>query len=214
MSVVVTLRTRAEQDRRARVVHAAEAMLAQDGEHGLQMKQLAERSDVALATLYRYFPSKDHVLGAIALERQRRVLQRIDSLRLAGETAGARVGDLMVRQFRAVQREPELATALQRVSHAPDRATSEYVEEISRLMEELVLAAIAQDRTPGAARAQASATDEQRVLVPIVLAATVGAFNRWLSGVLSAEEARNQIRAAARLLDLPAEIVREHLVMR
>jgi AcrR family transcriptional regulator len=178
-------------------------MLAQDGEHGLQMKQLAERADIALGTLYRYFPSKDHVLGAIALERQRRALARIDSIPLMGDTAGARAGDLMVRQFRAVQREPELATALQRVSSAPDRATSEYVDEISQLMEELVLAAIAQRGAP--------ATEEQRSLLPIVLAASVGAFNRWLSGVLSAEDARAQIRVAARLLDLPGEIVRTHV---
>jgi AcrR family transcriptional regulator len=200
---VTTPRTRAERDRYSRIIHAAEAMLAQDGEHGLQMKQLAERADIALGTLYRYFPSKDHVLGAIALERQRRALARIDSIPLMGDTAGARAGDLMVRQFRAVQREPELATALQRVSSAPDRATSEYVDEISQLMEELVLAAIAQRGAP--------ATEEQRSLLPIVLAASVGAFNRWLSGVLSAEDARAQIRVAARLLDLPGEIVRTHV---
>src|SRR5882672_5123713 len=124
MTAVATPRTRAERDRRARVVHAAEAMLAQDGEHGLQMKQLAERAELALATLYRYFPSKDHVLGAIALERQRR--------------------------------------ALQRISHAPVRSTSEYIEGISRLMERLVLAAIAKGGTP--------ASDDQRRLVPIFLA--------------------------------------------
>jgi AcrR family transcriptional regulator len=203
MSAVTTPRTRAERDRYSRIIHAAEAMLAQDGEHGLQMKQLAERADIALGTLYRYFPSKDHVLGAIALERQRRALARIGSIPLMGDTAGARAGDLMVRQFRAVQREPELATALQRVSSAPDRATSEYVDEISQLMEELVLAAIAQRGAP--------ATEEQRSLLPIVLAASVGAFNRWLSGVLSAEDARAQIRVAARLLDLPGEIVRTHV---
>lgn len=28
----------------------------------LQMKDLAQRADVSLATLYRYFPAKDHVL--------------------------------------------------------------------------------------------------------------------------------------------------------
>jgi hypothetical protein len=42
----------------------------------------------------------------------------------------------------------------------------------------------------------------------------VGAFNRWLSGVASAEDARAQIRTAARLLDLPPAVVREYLVAR
>jgi AcrR family transcriptional regulator len=187
MAAVSTSRTRSEQERRARVVHAAEAMLSQDGEHGLQMKQLAERADVALAALVR--------LG--------RALARIESIRLTGETAGERAADLMIRQFGAVQRDAELATALQRVSHAPDRSTSEYIEGISRVMEQLALAAIAQGGAP--------VSEAQQRLLPIFLAASVGAINHWLSGVVSAAAARSQIRAAGRLLDLPPEIVREYL---
>jgi AcrR family transcriptional regulator len=184
-------------------LQAAETMLAQEGEQGLQMKQLAQRADVALATLYRYFPSKDHVLGAVALERHRRALQRIDTKRFDGDTPGERAGDMMVREFRTVQHNPEMAVALQGVSNAPDRSTGEYVEGIRQLMEQMVLAAIEQRGAP--------ATDEQRQVLPIVLAAMGGATNHWLSGILSADQARAQIRAAARLFDLPAEIVREHL---
>ena len=37
-------------------------MLSAGGEDALQMKELSQRADVSVATLYRYFPAKDHVL--------------------------------------------------------------------------------------------------------------------------------------------------------
>jgi hypothetical protein len=54
-------------------------------------------------------------------------------------------------------------------------------------------------------------TAEQRQVLPIFMAAASGAVNHWLSGILSADQARAQIRAGARLFDLPPEIVREYL---
>jgi AcrR family transcriptional regulator len=180
-------------------------MLSQEGEQGLQMKQLAQRANVALATLYRYFPSKDHVLGAIALERWRGALQQIETLHFAGDTPGERAGEMMVREFRRVQRGPEFAAALERVANAPDRSTSEYMEGIRRIALQFVQAAIEQGGT--------AITAEQLQVLPIFMAASGGAINHWLAGVLSADQARAQIRASARLFDLPADIAREYLLV-
>jgi AcrR family transcriptional regulator len=203
MALAETPRTPAERERQERILRAAEGMLIQDGEHGLQMKELARRADVALATVYRYFPSKDHVLGAIALERHQRALQRIDGIEFEGDTAGKRVGDMMVREFRSVQREPEMAAALERITSRPDRSTSEYLEGIRDIMQQTIVAALEQRGGP--------MTAEQRQVLPIFMAAASGAVNHWLSGILSADQARAQIRAGARLFDLPPEIVREYL---
>ena len=203
MASVATLVTPAERQRYTRIVRAAEAMLAQDGEQGLQMKDLALRADVALKTLYRYFPSKDHVLGAVAVARHERALQRLESKAFAGETPGERAGDALLREFRTVQRDVDFAVAIQRIANAPDRATSEFSERITALMGEIVLGAIAQGGTP--------ATVEQRSLLPLVVSAASGAITQWLSGVIAAEQARQRIRTAARLFDLPPEIVREYL---
>jgi AcrR family transcriptional regulator len=48
-------------ERRARIVQVARA-LATGGYGAVNMRMVAERSDVAPATLYYYFPSKDHLL--------------------------------------------------------------------------------------------------------------------------------------------------------
>jgi AcrR family transcriptional regulator len=50
-------------ERRARIVEAA-LSLAQDGYHAVQIRTVAQRSGVARATMYHYFPSKEHLLVA------------------------------------------------------------------------------------------------------------------------------------------------------
>ncbi len=39
-------------------------MLAETGPDGIQMREVSERSGVAMGTLYRYFPAKQHLLAA------------------------------------------------------------------------------------------------------------------------------------------------------
>jgi TetR/AcrR family transcriptional regulator, cholesterol catabolism regulator len=49
--------TPAQQQRRARILQAGADMLAVREYDHIQMKDVAERADVALGTLYRYFAS-------------------------------------------------------------------------------------------------------------------------------------------------------------
>lgn len=203
MATAAVVNTPAERARQARILQAAQALLASEGEQGLQMKQLAQKSEVALATLYRYFPSKDHVLGAIALERWKQALQKIETTRYRGDTAGERAADMMVGQFRRVQRDPEYAAALERVANAPDRSTGEYMDGIRQIAMQMLQAAVEQGATP--------ISDEQRHVMPMMMSVCSGAINHWLAGTLSADQTRAQIRAAGRLFDLPAEIIRQYL---
>ena len=203
MAAAAAVNTPAERARQARILQAAATLLATEGEQGLQMKQLAQKAEVALATLYRYFPSKDHVLGAVALERWRRALQKIETTHYQGATPGERAGDMMIGQFRRVQRDPEYASALERVANAPDRSTGEYMEGIKQIAHQLARAAVEQDGNP--------LTEEQLHVLPIVMSACGGAINNWLAGTLSADQTRAQIRASSRLLDLPPKIIRQYL---
>ena len=54
-------------ERRARVVRAAMELAETGGYDAVVMKTVAERSGVALATLYRWFASKDHLLTEVLL---------------------------------------------------------------------------------------------------------------------------------------------------
>ena len=59
----------AQRERRQRMLEATIELASQGGFEAVQMRAVAERADVALGTLYRYFPSKIHLL-VTALGRQ------------------------------------------------------------------------------------------------------------------------------------------------
>ena len=71
MSVVLEESSQ-QKDRRRRVIKAAMEMADEGGYEAVHMRQVAERSGVALGTIYRYFNSKDQLLLAVLAEWPRR----------------------------------------------------------------------------------------------------------------------------------------------
>src|ERR1700758_5304768 len=58
-----------QQERRDRIVRAAISLLEHSGEYdAIQMRDVATEAGVALATVYRYFTSKEHLYAAALLE--------------------------------------------------------------------------------------------------------------------------------------------------
>jgi TetR/AcrR family transcriptional regulator, cholesterol catabolism regulator len=95
--------TPAQRERCERVLTSAAAILSGGGEEALQMKDLALRADVSLAMLYRYFPSKDHVLLAIALSNYQAAARKILSEVPRGRTSRERVTSHLLREFRGAE---------------------------------------------------------------------------------------------------------------
>src|SRR5262245_16954307 len=57
-----------QQARRRRIVDAAGELLLEAEYDAIQVRDVAERAGVALATLYRYFSSKEHLYAAVLLD--------------------------------------------------------------------------------------------------------------------------------------------------
>jgi TetR/AcrR family transcriptional regulator, cholesterol catabolism regulator len=175
-------------------------MLAAGGEDALQMKELSQRAGVSVATLYRYFPAKDHVLLAILLSRYSDALARITGEPARGGSARERVTSHLLREFRAEQREPRLTAALSRVISETSRDYSEVIERVEHLHLQ-ILEHVTGDGQP--------VSPQQRTVLPVVRAIFGAASRRWLAGVSSPAEARFEIRVGCRLLDLPDQVVAE-----
>jgi TetR/AcrR family transcriptional regulator, cholesterol catabolism regulator len=186
--------TPAQHDRYERMLQAAAAVLTTGGEETLQMKDLAERAGVSLAALYRYFPSKDHLLLAISYNRYEGTLRRITSETPHGGTARERVTGFLLRVFRAEQRDQQLAAALTRVL---SDTRPEYRQAIYKV-EQLQLQVLQQVALGGD-----PVTDEQYRVLRIVADVLGAATRRWLAGVSSAAEARFEIRVGCYLLSTP-----------
>src|SRR5947209_2929468 len=80
-------RARNQAARRQRVIEAAMALANAGGYDAVQMRDVAATADVALGTLYRYFPSKDHLLIAAQEDWARALKQRLAHKPPRGETA-------------------------------------------------------------------------------------------------------------------------------
>jgi len=106
--------------RRERIIVAALSLIRGSAGASVQMRDVAEQAKVALATLYRYFPSRDELL-AFAYERWREEcwegLSASDPAE--GETDADRFRRITHLDFRFLEREPhfcEISTTLSRIS--------------------------------------------------------------------------------------------------
>ena len=68
---VEDLGSAAQRDRRKRILDATIALASQGGFDAVQMRAVAEKADVALGTLYRYFPKIHLLVSALHREFER-----------------------------------------------------------------------------------------------------------------------------------------------
>src|SRR5213082_1336702 len=76
----------AQRDRRKRILDATLALASKGGYDAVQMRSVAERADVALGTLYRYFPSKIHLLVSALVREFEEIQTKLDRASIPGET--------------------------------------------------------------------------------------------------------------------------------
>src|ERR1700728_4364258 len=81
----------APRERRKRILDATLALASKGGYEAVQMRTVAQRADVALGTLYRYFPSKIHLLVAALTKEFERMQEKLARKPIPGETATERM---------------------------------------------------------------------------------------------------------------------------
>lgn len=106
--------------RRQRIVEAAIDLGTEGGYEAVHMRIVAERAGVALATVYRYFESKDHLLSAAVSEWTSQLQARLDRTPARGDTPVEQLVDVLRRASRGLERRPQFAAALIRALHSPD----------------------------------------------------------------------------------------------
>src|SRR6202047_588367 len=76
----------AQRERRKRILDATLALASKGGYDAVQMRAVSERADVALGTLYRYFPSKIHLLVGALIEEMDQIQDKLDRKPIPGDT--------------------------------------------------------------------------------------------------------------------------------
>src|SRR6516164_3517669 len=170
----------AQRDRHRRILDATLALASKGGYEAVQMRTVAERADVALGTLYRYFPSKIHLLVSALAREFERNQERLDRRPIPGETPYERVLYVLGRTTEAMTRAFMFA----------DPSAANEVNTVAQLMERMFTKAMHEG--------EPSADD-------IAIARVIG--DVWLSNLVawvtrraSADDMSNHLELAARLL--------------
>ncbi|GGS94669.1 TetR family transcriptional regulator [Streptomyces chromofuscus] len=186
--------TERQEARRRRILRACAQLAGRGGFDAVQMREVAELSQVALGTLYRYFPSKIHLLVATMQDQLEHLHGTLRKKPPTGETAAERVAETLMRAFRALQREPHLADAMVRALTFADRSVSPEVDQVSRQTTAIILDAMGLDDDP---------TPAQLSAVRVIEHTWHSALITWLSGRASIAQVKIDIETACRLIDLP-----------
>ncbi len=176
--------------RRAKVIEEVIGLIAEVGAEAVQMRDVAQRSGVALATVYRYFSSKDHLLAAALEDWQKRLTRRIlaaggppDRDPLPG------VLDYLRRALRAFHRNPEMTALMLQLLRSTDPEAKATIDRMNRTNAEMfnrLLDGVASEDIPNVGFA--------------LNAALSGALTGLLTGRLSFDESLRHVEWVAGVL--------------
>lgn len=121
-----------QQERRRRLIDAAFELGAEGGYEAVQMRDVSVTANVALATIYRYFSSKDDLLAAAMTEWTGRLRGRVAQSPPRGATAADQMVDVLHRACKAMERQPKLSEALVRALSSADAGVRASGAEVQR----------------------------------------------------------------------------------
>ena len=190
---VEDLGSAAQRDRRKRILDATIELASKGGFDAVQMRAVAERADVALGTLYRYFPSKIHLLVS-ALGRE---LERVDTVLrdkpIPGDTAAERVIHVLKRVTRGMQGDAHLTEALTRAFMFADASVQNEIHQVGMLLTTMLTRAMHPERAD-------DLTDEDVAIARVIGDVWLSALVAWVTGRTSAAETGQHMETAVALL--------------
>ncbi|MGH9084741.1 MAG: TetR family transcriptional regulator [Acidimicrobiales bacterium] len=140
--------TESQAARRQRVLVAALQLGADGGYDAVQMRDVAASAEVALGTIYRYFPSKDALLAAAMVEWMEDLERRVTASAPRGATTAERVYDVLRRAVATMERQPKLAEAVITALTSDDRDAGGASAATTDVMRRVMLRAFPDDVDP------------------------------------------------------------------
>jgi AcrR family transcriptional regulator len=180
----------AQRDRRKRILDATLALASKGGYEAVQMRTVAEQANVALGTLYRYFPSKVHLLVSALVREFERTQQKLDRATIPGDTPYERMLFVLGRITKSMQRDPMLTEAMTRAFMFADPSAAAEVNTVARLMERTLTQAIHEGEP----------TADEAAIARIIGDVWLSNLVAWVTRRASADDVSNHLELAARLL--------------
>ena len=176
--------------RRAKIIEEVIELIGDVGADAVQMRDVAQRSGVALATVYRYFSSKEHLLAAALEDWQKRLTRRITTAaRTPDQDPTTGILDYLRRAQRAFHRNPEMTALMVQMMTSADPLVRGTLDEMNRTNAEMfnrLLGSVAPEDIPNVSFG--------------INAALASAVTGLLTDRLTLDESLSQVEWVARVL--------------
>lgn len=182
-----------QKDRYRRILRAASKLGAEHGLERMQMNDVAKEAGVAIATLYRYFPSKTDLFVGVLHSQIQRLSSGSGAVAVAAAPAGERaaaVAEVLIGAGRGMLARPQLATAMLQANNAAQLQGGREYTEANAAFHGVLLRALGVTEPD----------DEDYRMVRITEQTWYGVLVSVLNGVITIDQADADIRLAARLL--------------
>ena len=180
----------AQRERRKRILDATLALASKGGYDAVQMRAVAERADVALGTLYRYFPSKIHLLVSALTEEFERMQEKLDRKPIPGDTATERMTYVLSGVTRTMQRDPMLTEAMTRAFMFADPSAAGEVNAVANQMVRMFTQAM-HDGAP---------SPEDIAIARVIGDVWLSNLVAWVTRRATTDDVSSRLELAARLL--------------
>jgi AcrR family transcriptional regulator len=182
--------TQSQHARQERMLNVAARLASEGGFDAVQMRAVAAEADVALGTLYRYFPSKEYLLVSAMLRQIETLAERLAVSPPRGDDPLGRVVDVLGRANRALQRQQQFTIAVVRALVSGDETVAPVVRQVRSLMSSMILAAMERD----------DPTEREELVAGLLQEIWLSALVAWITGVAPPSSVTEKLAAAAGLL--------------
>jgi AcrR family transcriptional regulator len=182
--------TKSQAARRQRVLVAALQLGSEGGYEAVQMRDVAATAEVALGTIYRYFPSKDALLAAAMVEWMEDLERRVTQRAPRGSTTTERVYDVLRRAIGTMERQPKLAEAVITALTSDDREAGGASTATTDVMLRVLLQAFPEDVDP----------DTEAAIAKVLGHVWFSCLVAWSNGVGDLTWVASELETACRVL--------------
>ncbi|HXZ62139.1 MAG TPA: TetR family transcriptional regulator [Acidimicrobiales bacterium] len=175
--------------RRQRLLDAALGLLEERDYERISVREVAESAEVALATLYHYFPSKEHLFAEALVQWASTLGPDVTRRPLAGSSPAQKVEEALFRSARAFERRPQLARLLVRFETSEEPFAHEVLTRLDATTTDVYLDLLA--HLP---------RDEAVRVVRVLDAVFDSSLRAWSSGRATTADLRRSLSDAVKLL--------------
>ncbi|NMM82829.1 TetR family transcriptional regulator [Rhodococcus sp. SRB_17] len=182
--------TPSQRARFSRIIDAAMESASEGGYDAVQMRSVAERAGVAIGTVYRYFPSKNHMLIVALLWMFEGLRDRFQDFTVPGETPSDRILFVLRKNTDILETNHQLYEALVRAYMFADASATPELNALGNVVTEMFAKAI------GVEEVSQPQMDAVKVIDDVWMSSLVS----WVAGRMTADQVMAHLEFTVRLV--------------